>query len=222
MPLWQAGAALLDEGRETLLLRGVERRIVAREPAVERAGGRDQRGLEHRDRGLDVGVGDRVGLAGEGRLERLDIARDALELADRVLLGDAHLDRVGDRPARLLLEVGGPAVPELGGVEHGVEHGGRVAAAELPVVAERGRAAVHAAQADQVAGVAADIVALRRAAARSRACGPDRPSPASRRCPAAPAASLGIGWNSSLAWSRSGSAASAGGAARQGRARGTE
>src|SRR5690606_31701584 len=50
------------------------------------------------------------------------------------------------------------SVPELRGVEYGVQHGGRVARALLPAVTDRGWHVVAAADAQVVAGVAADDV----------------------------------------------------------------
>ena len=74
-------------------------------------------------------------------------------------VGRGHLDRIDHRAAGLLFEILGPAVPELGLVEDGVENRGGVAPAMLPAMTEGGRFGVGAAKPDIVAGAAADGVA---------------------------------------------------------------
>ena len=51
-------------------------------------------------------------------------------------MGKRHFTGVGDGAARLFLEILGTAVPELGQIEPGVEHGGGVDRTFLPAVAD--------------------------------------------------------------------------------------
>ena len=69
-----------------------------------------------------------------------------------------HLDRIDDRPTRLLFKVFGPAVPELGMIEHRIENRWSVASATLPTMANGRRLRVGAAEPEVVAGIAADGV----------------------------------------------------------------
>jgi hypothetical protein len=80
-----------------------------------------------------------------------------------VLLARAHLDRIDQRPARLLLEVLRTTVPELGRVEDRVQHSRRVARTALPPVPDRRLLHVDPTHADNVTGIASDGVALRQA-----------------------------------------------------------
>src|SRR5690606_3009801 len=95
--------------------------------------------------------------------EQLHVARDARQRLDHQLRGAVHLHAGLHRAGGLFGQVGGAAIPELGGVEHGVEDRGRVARAALPAVADRRGHVVGAAGADAVAGVAGDHVAARQA-----------------------------------------------------------
>src|SRR5690606_1313824 len=67
------------------------------------------------------------------------------------------------RTLGLFSQVGGTAVPELGHVEHRVQHRGRVARPMLPAVTDRGGDVVGAARTHAVAGITGDDVALRQA-----------------------------------------------------------
>ena len=116
-----AGAALVDEQPQTLLLLRRKRVRVAPQVTVERRVRRDQGRLEYGDRLLDIVDRERIGVAREGLLEHRHIARNAAQLLDHMLVGGSHLDRVDHRPACLLLEILGPPVPELGGVEYRIE-----------------------------------------------------------------------------------------------------
>src|SRR5690606_39128288 len=73
--------------------------------------------------------------------------------------GVVHLDARFDRAFCLLLQIFGPAVPELSDVEDCVERRRRIARPFLPAVTDRARHVVRAAGADRVTGVAADDVA---------------------------------------------------------------
>ena len=75
-------------------------------------------------------------------------------------LGRIHLQRIHQRTARLLFEILGAAVPELGGVEYRVVHGRCVAPATLPAMAQRGLLQIDTAHAHHVAGIATYGVAF--------------------------------------------------------------
>src|SRR5690606_40114324 len=102
---------------------------------------------------------DRVLVVGEGFFELFHILRNALESGLDALRRVVHLDAGLDRPLGLLLQILGATIPELSGVEHGVEYGRRVARAFLPTVADGGRYVIAATDAEVVAGVAADHMA---------------------------------------------------------------
>ncbi len=94
-------------------------------------------------------------------MKALRVFRNALQRGydDRRVIG--HFDAGLNRAFGLSLEVFGAAIPELRDVEDGVEHGGGIARAFLPTVADGGGQVVVAAHAEIVATVAADRAAFR-------------------------------------------------------------
>src|SRR5690554_6700950 len=86
-------------------------------------------------------------------LEAFHILWNRFNYVDCQLMGKAHFQRVCNRTASLLLQVGSTTVPELGDVKAGVEHGWRVDRAFLPLVTDGGWNIVSSAHAQVVAGV---------------------------------------------------------------------
>ena len=82
------------------------------------------------------------------------------EDVDRQRMSECHFTRVGDRAASLFLQISGAAVPKLGYVHAGIEHGGRIDRTLLPVMADRGLEVVGTTHAHVVAGVAGDETGL--------------------------------------------------------------
>ncbi len=114
--------------------------IVSRQEVIEWRVSGILRPLESRDRGGDVVVS---GIAPEKRFERLRIFRDLGNFGDdivRRLL--AHFNGIQNRKLGLILKGGRPAVPELRGLKHRVQHVGRIALAMLVLDARGGRAVV--------------------------------------------------------------------------------
>jgi len=64
---------------------------------------------------------DRLAGLGEGLAEGVHVFRDAAQGLFDQLRGTVHLDAVLDRTLGLLPQVLGTAIPELRGIEHGVE-----------------------------------------------------------------------------------------------------
>ncbi|MBB6064126.1 hypothetical protein HNR76_000652 [Pseudoxanthomonas broegbernensis] len=93
----------------------------------------------------------------------LHVAGHAAQRRLHPLRGVVHLHAGLHRALGLLHQVGRAAVPELGDVEHRVEHRRRIARPLLPAVADGNGYVVRTAGADVVAGVATDDVAARQA-----------------------------------------------------------
>jgi hypothetical protein len=90
-------APLIHEDRQTRLLRRRQRILLTPEEEIKRR---------------------IVRLSRESRGEQVAIARNAFQLLGHMRRWRRHLDRVSHRPASLLFEVFGPAVPELHFVEY--------------------------------------------------------------------------------------------------------
>src|SRR5690606_35948466 len=122
-PVVTAGAAVVDEDLQALLLSVAQGSQVAFEVVIEARGCR-QRALESADGVGDVGVGERFFEVRIGGGEQVDVGRYRGDTGDGVLrAGRAHLDRVEDRSLRLRFDVCRATVPELGVVESGVHDG---------------------------------------------------------------------------------------------------
>ena len=159
-PVVTGDAARVHEGREARHLGVVERRVLSVEERVETRRG-DEAPLEGADRPGHVVVADRVVLVREGRGEGRRVVGDGAQHHHHSLFaGHGHLDRVEHGALRLLLDVGGAPVPELGQVEGRVVDGGRVAFAPLTLVTGRRGLAVHPVAREVVAAVAADVLVL--------------------------------------------------------------
>jgi hypothetical protein len=93
-------------------------------------------------------------------LEEWQILGDGGDLLlDGCLVDVGHFHGVQERTACLFFHVSGTAIPELVTQQGGVESRGRVAGAELTLVASAGGQVVHARRGQIVTGVAADGVA---------------------------------------------------------------
>ena len=126
------------------------------EPGVKAR--RGQQGAFEGGNGVgDVVVGQRSLFTREGLLELGLVFRDRGNALDgKAFVWNGHFHRVHDRALGLFFGILGAAVPELGHVEAGVEHRGRVDRAFLPLVADGGLEVVRAAHAEVVARVARD------------------------------------------------------------------
>src|SRR5438093_13412844 len=139
-------AALAVEEAPAALGSRADRLLVARDETVEGRVPGVLGALEGGDRRGDVVVGRVVA---EDAREGLAVLREGAHLGDHVvgrLL--AHLDRVQDGELRLLLERRRAPVPELGRVEHRVEHRRAVA---LRALGGRGHAVGHRLVVDEAA-----------------------------------------------------------------------
>src|SRR5690625_6741396 len=120
-----------------------------------------ERPLKGADSVGDVAIIQRLFFIWKCTLEPFDIAWHGSDAIDRIgLAGDRHFDRVEYRALRLLFHVRRAIVPELGSVECGVEHGGRVSGADRPSVTERRWSVIHALSSQVVPAVARDKTAL--------------------------------------------------------------
>ncbi|MNP06438.1 hypothetical protein D3C76_984200 [compost metagenome] len=155
-PVVAGGAALLLEQLIALQLLRRQRLAIPLQPAIEGGIGGDQGLLEGGD-GIGHLVDAKVRFAVD-RIEAGAVFGQGVQGLDRQLVGEGHLQRVGDGARRLLLQILGTAVPELHEVEAGVEHGRRVDRPLLPLVAEGADLVVHSAGRQVVAGVAGDGV----------------------------------------------------------------
>src|SRR5690606_34101952 len=99
--------------------------------------------------------GERILLTWEGFPEDRLVARLPQPL-DRLLRRQIHLHVRLDRPFRLLLERGGPSIPELRVQEGGVEHGGAVPRSLAGALPDGDFTRIHAPRSYDVAGVAGD------------------------------------------------------------------
>ena len=149
-------AAGIDEGRQPALFLIGHGIVIAVQEQVKGTVGGNQRGLICLDGDGEIVEADRIVLTGEGGFERLDIAGHGLQRLDQVLGGVVHLDRGLKRPLGLFGQIARPTIPELGDVEDGVVHGGRVARPLLPAMPDRDLQPVCAADADIVAGLAGE------------------------------------------------------------------
>ena len=156
-------SGLADEELEAGDFVRLQSRVVALHPAVEAGFGRNERALEARQRGANVGLG-RARVIREGRREPAHARRVGGEA--RCGLGDvaaAHLARVLDRPAHLRLQRRRPSVPEEGQAPGEIPQGRRPARQRLAVVAGAARHAVRERQGRIVARRAGDIARAREA-----------------------------------------------------------
>src|SRR5690606_30157727 len=122
--------------------------------------GGGQRGFEGLDGLGHVVDARRILVRREGRCDFLHVLRNAAQGVFHVLRRGVHLNAGLDRTLGLFSQVRGTTVPELGGVEHGVQYSGRVTRTVLPAVAHGGGDVVRTACADAAACVTGDDVAL--------------------------------------------------------------
>ncbi|MNH09812.1 hypothetical protein D3C79_692730 [compost metagenome] len=152
------GATLVLEQLITGQLLRRQRLGIPLQPAIEGSIGGDQGLLEGGD-GVGHLVDAEVRLAVNG-VEAGAVLGQGVQGLHRQLVGEGHLQRVGDGAGRLLLQILGATIPELHEVEAGIEHGRRVDRPLLPFVAEGADLIVHPAGRQVVAGVARDGVGL--------------------------------------------------------------
>src|SRR5690625_1304471 len=152
-----------DESLESGALLLVEHARVTFQELIETGVRREQGAFERLDRPGDVEERHRVIVLWERSFEQRHVIGHAFDGSDDPLRCVVHLERILDRAHRLVGEVLSASVPELGDVEHGVEHGWGVAAAALPGVTDRAWLQIHAGGADVVATVAAYEPAGRKA-----------------------------------------------------------
>ena len=116
------------------------------------------------DRQGDVVVGNRIRLCWKGRLEKRNVVGHGLDHFDgRGIGGHRHLNWVGDWAFRLLLDSGGPAIPELHKVPGGVVHGWRVALPLLVLEAGGDALGFRTIGIERMAGVTGDLLVGRKA-----------------------------------------------------------